>query len=63
VIYRRKKFYDIFSRQQIFSLDDDYLVYPAHDYRGMMVSSVGEEKALNPRLTKTRCPKVLLLRH
>ena len=35
-------------------MDDDFLVYPAHDYRGMSVSTVGEEKALNPRLSKTR---------
>ena len=40
--------------QQIFSLGDDYRVYPAHDYRGQTVSTVGEEKALNPRLSKTR---------
>jgi sulfur dioxygenase len=38
---------------QIFTLPDDYLVYPAHDYKGMTCSSVGEEKKYNPRLTKT----------
>uniref|UniRef100_A0AC34Q1Z4 Metallo-beta-lactamase domain-containing protein n=1 Tax=Panagrolaimus sp. JU765 TaxID=591449 RepID=A0AC34Q1Z4_9BILA len=36
---------------QIFSLPDDYLVYPAHDYSGKFVTSVGEEKLHNPRLT------------
>ena len=33
----------------IFSLPDRCLVYPAHDYRGHTSSTVGEEKALNPR--------------
>lgn len=35
---------------QIFSLRDDCLVYPGHDYRGRTVSSVAEEKTFNPRL-------------
>jgi hypothetical protein len=26
------------------------LVYPAHDYNGMTVSTIGEEKRHNPRL-------------
>lgn len=37
-------------REQIFSLPDRCLLYPAHDYRGLMVTSVGEEKLYNPRL-------------
>jgi glyoxylase-like metal-dependent hydrolase (beta-lactamase superfamily II)/rhodanese-related sulfurtransferase len=37
-------------RDKIFSLPDDTLVYPGHDYKGRTVSSVGEEKAHNPRL-------------
>jgi rhodanese-related sulfurtransferase len=37
-------------QQQIFSLDDEFLLYPAHDYSGRMVTSVKEEKAFNPRL-------------
>jgi sulfur dioxygenase len=36
--------------QQIFTLPDDCLLYPGHDYRGVMVSSVAEERAFNPRL-------------
>lgn len=36
--------------EQIFSLPDDCLIYPAHDYSGRTVSSVGEEKAHNPRM-------------
>jgi len=35
---------------QLFTLPDDTLVYPAHDYKGRTVSTIGEEKALNPRL-------------
>lgn len=36
--------------EQIFSLPDSCLLYPAHDYKGRTVTSVAEEKALNPRL-------------
>lgn len=28
-------------------------VFPAHDYKGHTMTTVGEEKRLNPRLTKT----------
>jgi glyoxylase-like metal-dependent hydrolase (beta-lactamase superfamily II) len=35
--------------QRLFTLPDETLVYPGHDYRGMMVSTIGEEKQLNPR--------------
>tara|TARA_R110001583_G_scaffold195551_1_gene376018 strand:- start:31929 stop:33026 length:1098 start_codon:yes stop_codon:yes gene_type:complete len=37
--------------RKIFSLQDDTLIYPGHDYKGQRVSSVGQEKTLNPRLT------------
>ncbi len=37
-------------REQIFSLPDDTLVYPGHDYKGRMVTTVAEEKQFNPRL-------------
>jgi sulfur dioxygenase len=36
--------------EQIFSLPDECLLYPAHDYRGLTVTSVDEEKLYNPRL-------------
>src|SRR5579862_842840 len=36
--------------ERIFSLPDGCLLYPAHDYRGLTVTSVGEEKRYNPRL-------------
>ncbi len=35
--------------QRLFTLPDETLVYPGHDYRGMMVSTIGEEKQFNPR--------------
>jgi len=37
-------------REQVFSLPDDTLIYPGHDYKGRTVTTVGEEKRLNPRL-------------
>jgi len=36
--------------QQIFTLPNDCLLYPAHDYRGLTVTSVREERRFNPRL-------------
>ena len=35
---------------KLFSLPDETLVYPGHDYEGRFVSSIGQEKARNPRL-------------
>ncbi len=35
---------------KLFTLPEDTLVYPAHDYQGRRVSTIGQEKALNPRL-------------
>jgi glyoxylase-like metal-dependent hydrolase (beta-lactamase superfamily II)/rhodanese-related sulfurtransferase len=35
---------------KIFSLPDDTRLYPGHDYRGRMVTTVDEEKRFNPRL-------------
>jgi sulfur dioxygenase len=37
-------------KTKIFSLPDNCLLFPAHDYRGLTMTSVGEEKAYNPRL-------------
>jgi sulfur dioxygenase len=41
-------------RECVFSLPDDYLLYPGHDYRGRMVTTVAEEKRWNPRLGERR---------
>jgi sulfur dioxygenase len=35
---------------QLFSLPDDCVVYPAHDYEGRTSSTIGEERRHNPRL-------------
>lgn len=40
--------------EKIFSLPDDTLVYPGHDYSGRRVSSVLQEKQRNPRLGDNR---------
>ena len=37
-------------RERLFTLPDEQLVYPAHDYQQRCVSSIGQEKARNPRL-------------
>ena len=37
---------------KLFILPDSCIVYPAHDYKGLSCSSIGEEKRLNPRLTR-----------
>lgn len=37
-------------RKRIFTLPDDTIVYPGHDYSGMVSSTVGEEKQFNERL-------------
>ncbi|KAK2191804.1 hypothetical protein NP493_45g05052 [Ridgeia piscesae] len=37
---------------KIFSLPEDFLLYPGHDYTGQTMTTVGEEKKLNKRLTK-----------
>lgn len=37
-------------RQKLFSLRDDTIVYPGHDYNGRVSSTIGEEKQFNERL-------------
>jgi sulfur dioxygenase len=44
----RAQYDSIFSR--LLKLPDETLVYPAHDYKGETVSTIGEERAFNPRL-------------
>ncbi len=36
--------------QRLFTLPDETLLYPAHDYRGNTHSTIGHEKLYNPRL-------------
>ncbi len=44
----REQYDSIFNR--LLKLPEETLVYPAHDYKGETVSTIGEEKAFNPRL-------------
>src|SRR6185295_14017486 len=44
----RLQYDSIFNK--LMRLPDDTLVFPAHDYKGDTVSTIGEEKAFNPRL-------------
>ncbi len=39
---------------KLFALPDETLVYPGHDYRGLTVSTIGEERRHNPRLALGR---------
>uniref|UniRef100_A0A3Q0QPV5 Persulfide dioxygenase ETHE1, mitochondrial n=1 Tax=Amphilophus citrinellus TaxID=61819 RepID=A0A3Q0QPV5_AMPCI len=47
-----KKLYQSIHKK-IFTLPEECLIYPAHDYLGQTVSTVGEERKFNPRLTKS----------
>ena len=40
--------------EKLFSLPDETLVYPAHDYEGRRVSSIAQEKQRNARLGQQR---------
>jgi len=43
-----KQYDSLFNK--LLKLPEETLVYPAHDYNGMTVSTIGEEKRFNPRL-------------
>lgn len=43
--------YDSITRR-LFSLPDATRVFPAHDYKGRHVSSIGHEKQFNPRIAR-----------
>ncbi len=40
--------------EKLFSLPDDYLVYPAHDYQQRRVSTIAQEKDRNTRLGRQK---------
>ena len=44
----RAQYDSLFNK--LLKLPDETLVFPAHDYKGDMVSTIGEERAFNPRL-------------
>ncbi len=39
--------------EKFFTLDDETLVYPGHDYENRQVSTIGQEKLRNPRVNKS----------
>ncbi|KAH9416022.1 persulfide dioxygenase ETHE1, mitochondrial [Dermatophagoides pteronyssinus] len=47
------KLYDSIHNQ-LYTLPDECIVYPGHDYNGNTCSTIGEEKLYNPRLSRTR---------
>jgi glyoxylase-like metal-dependent hydrolase (beta-lactamase superfamily II)/rhodanese-related sulfurtransferase len=48
--------------KKLFTLPDQTLVFPAHDYRGHTTSTIGDEKRSNPRLAnKTRAQYIELM--
>lgn len=51
-----EKLYDSIT-QKLFTLPDETVVYPGHDYEGFTSTTIGEEKALNPRLGKGKSKK------
>lgn len=48
---------------QIFTLPEDYQLYPAHDYKGLTVTTVKEERKFNPRLTKSKAEFVEIMKN
>ena len=44
----RAQYDSIFNK--LLRLPDETMIFPAHDYKGETVSTIGEEKAFNPRL-------------
>lgn len=40
--------------QKFFTLADETLVYPAHDYEGRQITTIGQEKNRNPRLSNNK---------
>ncbi len=53
--------YDSITRV-LFTLPDDTIVYPGHDYTGRTMSTIGEERRFNPRLAgKTRDQFIALM--
>lgn len=50
--------------QRLFTLPEDTQVYPSHDYKGRTVSTIGEEKRLNPRFSdRSREQFIKLMSH
>ncbi|MCW6530123.1 MBL fold metallo-hydrolase [Sphingomonas sp. MMSM20] len=57
----RMQYESLFGR--LLKLPDATLVYPAHDYKGDTVSTIGEERAHNPRLQVSSADEYAELMH
>jgi len=57
----RAQYDSIFGR--LLRLPDETLVYPAHDYKGDTVSTIGEERRCNPRLQVKSVDEYVELMH
>jgi sulfur dioxygenase len=55
----RMQYESLFDK--LLRLPDDTLVFPAHDYKGDTVSTIGEEKRYNPRLQVTSIDEYVAL--
>lgn len=51
--------------EKLFALPDDTRIYPGHDYKGRLWSTIGEEKQWNPRVgqRKTKAEFVDIMNH
>jgi sulfur dioxygenase len=57
----RAQYESIFNR--LLRLPDETMVFPAHDYKGDTVSTIGEERAFNPRLQVKSAEEYAALRN
>jgi glyoxylase-like metal-dependent hydrolase (beta-lactamase superfamily II)/rhodanese-related sulfurtransferase len=57
----RAQYYSIFGR--LLKLPDETMVFPAHDYKGDTVSTIGEERRFNPRLQVRSADEYVELMH
>jgi len=49
--------------KKLFTLPDDTLLYPGHDYKGMTCSTIMEEKLWNPRLKLGRDDFIMFMKN
>ena len=57
----RAQYHSLFGR--LLRLPDETFVYPAHDYKGDTVSTIGEERRWNPRLQVRSADEYVALMH
>lgn len=49
------------SLNRLLKLPETTCVYPGHDYNGMTISTIGEEKRFNPRLQVKNCEEYIAI--